>query len=100
MKLAYITSAYGRASDTFIRNEVRQLRELGHTVHTYSVRKPQASCLNDEDLAAERERTTYLLAAGLFRLILAAVAEFLRNPIRFLAAVRIAHRLTGDGVRN
>ena len=36
--IAYLTSAYARASDSFIRGEVAQLRALGFTVHTFSVR--------------------------------------------------------------
>ena len=40
LTIGYLTSIYARVGDTFIRREVDQLRRLGHTVHTFSIRKP------------------------------------------------------------
>ena len=43
VRLGYLTSVYGRASDTFIRSEVAVLRSLGHEVRTFSIRRPAPS---------------------------------------------------------
>src|SRR5919112_307095 len=59
--VAYLTSAYARASDSFIRGEVAQLRALGHTVHTFSVRKSPASELVSEEIRREHAGTEFLL---------------------------------------
>ncbi len=99
-KLAYITSAYGRASDTFIRNEIHELRRLGYFVSTFSVRRPESVHEVDEDVTSERANTTYILAAGVAKLFAATIVEFLRNPIRFCKALRLVHQLTGDGLKN
>lgn len=100
MKVAYITSAYGRASDTFIRNEVGQLRSAGVTVGTFSVRKPEDSHAVDTAIRAERDQTVYLLEQGALQLATAAVAEAIGSPRRFIRAVRLVHQLTGNGLRS
>ncbi len=100
MKIAYITSAYGRASDTFIRNEIKELRRFGHTVETFSIRLPEASHIVDAEISEERARTIYLLSAGIFQFLLAALLEFFRSPLRFLRAFSRTHQLTGDGFKN
>ena len=41
LTIGFITNVYARASDTFIRGEVRELRRIGHTVHTFSIRKAE-----------------------------------------------------------
>ncbi len=80
MTLAYLTSAYARASDTFIRGEVAQLRALGHTVHTFSIRRPAPGELIDEEVRRERAATEDIVAAGPARLAWATLREALRTP--------------------
>ena len=48
--IAYLTSLYARASDSFIRAEVLQLRSFGHTVHTFSILEPDASELVSDEI--------------------------------------------------
>src|SRR4051794_20422799 len=64
MNLAYLPSAYGRASDSFIRGEVAQLRAMGHTVHTFSVRRPSESGDCGEQVEQERAFTKYITETG------------------------------------
>jgi len=59
--LAYLTSLYPRASDTFIRREVAALRRLGHRVETFSVRAPDAGQIVGADVEKEANQTTSLL---------------------------------------
>src|SRR5215213_4715889 len=98
--VAYFTSAYARASDSFIRGEVAQLRALGFTVHTFSVRKSPASELVSEEIRREHGNTEFLLERGaLARLPLAAVRTMVRAPGRFFAAVKLALRCAPPGLK-
>jgi len=97
--IAYLNSLYARAGDTFIRAEVRLLREFGHTVHTFSVREPDASELVGEDIRDEHARTDYILRHGLVRLAACAVLEFLRVPGKTLASLALALRCGWPGIR-
>lgn len=100
MTIAYLTSAYARASDSFIRGEVTQLRALGHTVHTFSVRKSPASELVSDDIRREHANTEFLLERGnAARLARAALGMVVRSPARFLEAARLALRCAAPGVK-
>ena len=99
--IAYLTSAYARASDSFIRGEVAQLRELGFTVPTFSVRKSPASELVSDEIRREHRNTRFLLERhALARLPLAAVKELFRNPSNFLGAARLALKCAPPGLRS
>lgn len=97
--LAYLTSAYARTSDTFIRGEVAQLRKLGFTVHTFSIRKPPAEQAAGEDVERERANTEYLLSAGPVRLLGGALRMAIARPGRFLAAVALGQRCSPPGLK-
>jgi colanic acid/amylovoran biosynthesis glycosyltransferase len=96
--IAYLTSQYARAGDTFIRGEVEQLRRLGHAVHTFSVRKPGPEEVVSDAIRREREQTAYLLEAGAVRLVLAGLRRAIKAPRRFVAAVRTAIRVVPVGI--
>jgi glycosyltransferase involved in cell wall biosynthesis len=97
--IAYLTSAYARAADTFIRCEVEQLRTMGFTVHTFSVRRSAASEAVSEDIRREQENTEYLLHGNAGQLVLAALKTLATKPARFLAAARLAWRTRTPGVK-
>lgn len=99
MILAYLTSAYARASDTFIRAEVTQLRADGHTVHTFSIRRPAASELVSDEIRRERSTTVDIVAAGPLRLLGAGLLELFRSPGRFLSVARLAQRVGTPGLK-
>lgn len=61
MKIAYLTSIYARASDTFIRNEVIELRARGHEVFTFSIRREANDKNVSTEVAAEQSTTDYIL---------------------------------------
>ncbi len=98
-RVAYLTSVYPRATDTFIRSEVEQLRLLGWDVRPFSVRRPSARELVSEEVREESRRTFYLLGAGVLRLAFAAAAALVRSPRRMAAALRLAFRTGAPGVR-
>src|SRR5215212_11989880 len=65
LRIAYLTSAYARPGDTFIRNEVNELRRLGATVDTYSIRRPVIDADAEADIVSHQKTTDYILEAGL-----------------------------------
>ncbi len=97
--IAYLNSFYARASDSFIRAEVLQLRGFGHTVHTFSIRKPPASELVSAEIIDEHARTDYILSHGIAVLTLSVVLEFLRAPLRTLSALGTALRCGAPGIK-
>lgn len=99
MTLAYLTSVYARASDSFIRAEVLQLRSFGHTVHTFSVRAPAVSELVSDEIRNEHARTDYILKHGFLCLFACVLLEFLRAPFRSAAALSLAMRCGWPGVK-
>lgn len=99
MTLAYLTSLYARASDSFVRAEVAELRARGHTVHTFSIREPAEGERSSDDVRAEHDRTDYVLAHGAAALLAAAVRVAARRPAAFARAVALALRLGRPGLR-
>jgi glycosyltransferase involved in cell wall biosynthesis len=98
--IAYLTSAYARASDSFIRGEVAQLRRLGLKVHTFSVRKSPACELVSDDIRREHANTEFLLDKGVVgRLPLAALKALVRSPAKFFRAARLALKCAPPGAR-
>ena len=97
--VAYLTSVYARATDTFIRDEVATLRALGDDVRTYSVRKPLASEVVNPAIEAERDATTYLLDLPRTSLLSATATVLVRSPRRFFKAAAAACRLGRPGLK-
>lgn len=97
MRLAYLTSYYGRASDSFLRDEIAALRELGHEVATFSIRRPGPAEVVDESIRREQEATDYILPGGAGRLLAASARMAARRPGRWLAAKALAWRLGTPG---
>ena len=99
MNIAYITSIYARASDTFIRNEVIALRQRGHTVHTYSIRKAEEDQHVSDEVRREQASTDYLLSHGAAPLLGAFLAAALGAPGALLRAARLAWAIRTPGLR-
>lgn len=99
MKIAYLTSVYGRASDTFVRNEVVELRRRGHTVQTFSIRRHAADAEVDEAVRREQATTDYILERGPWRLAAALLGLAATRPAALLAAARLAWRTRARGLR-
>lgn len=97
--LGYLTSAYARASDTFIRGEVRELRKLGFTIHTFSIRRAESEQVVSEDVRQEQASTEYLLGGDRIRLLKGALQTVAANPARFLGALALAQRCSPPGLK-
>lgn len=99
LTLGYLTSVYARASDTFIRNEVLELRRRGHVVRTYSIREPEGEQLVSDEIRAEQATTLYILPRNLRRAMLATLGLFLTRPARTLSAFALGWRTGAKGLR-
>jgi colanic acid/amylovoran biosynthesis glycosyltransferase len=99
VRLGYLTSVYGRASDTFIRSEVAVLRSLGHEVRTFSIRRPASTELVSDEIRREQAETEAVLEVGFARLAASALASAVRSPRRMLDAIRLAWLVRRPGVK-
>lgn len=97
--IAYLHSVYARVGDTFIRAEVLQLRSMGHTVHTFSIREAGASDLVFPEIRDEHDRTDYILRHGFPSLLGHAILECLRVPGKAYAALSLATRCGWPGIK-
>lgn len=97
--IAYLTSAYARAADTFIRGEVKQLRALGFTVHTFSIRKSHEQEMVSDEVRREQANTDYLLEGNKLRLFWAAIRLGFAHPIRFTRIKLLAQRISPPGIK-
>jgi glycosyltransferase involved in cell wall biosynthesis len=99
LRLGYLTSVYARASDTFIRNEVLELRRREHTVRTYSIRTPEDEQQVSDEIRSERASTLYILPDHARAALLAAARLLLTRPARTLAALALSWRTGAKGLR-
>jgi glycosyltransferase involved in cell wall biosynthesis len=98
MIVAYLVNQYPHVSHTFIRREIAGVEAAGLTVRRFAIRPPGKDLVDPAD-AAECVRTRSLLAAGKFRLLLAALLMLVLHPIRCLRAFRAAWRMGGAAGR-
>jgi glycosyltransferase involved in cell wall biosynthesis len=98
--VAYLTSFYARAGDTFIRREVEELRRLGWTVHTFSIRRADEGEGVSEEILREQRSTTYLLEQGGWKLAAAFFRRAVRSPRRMMRAVSQARAIRWPGLRS
>lgn len=99
MRIAYFTNIYARASDTFIRNEVLELRARGHVVETFSIRRAAADAAVSAEVAAEQASTCYILSVPKARLAVTITRTLVMHPGRSLRALTLAMRTSPAGVR-
>jgi colanic acid/amylovoran biosynthesis glycosyltransferase len=99
MRIAYLTSVYARASDTFIRSEVIELRARGHTVHTFSIRREAADAKVSEEVRSEQANTDYILAHGPWPLARAFLAAGVSSPTRLARTLALAWRTRAPGLK-
>ncbi len=99
MNIAFLASSYPRAVDTAVRNEVLGLRERGHTVHTFSIRRTDVSQLVSELHHREHATTAYIVSDHLWATPFSALKLLLRTPVRFLRALALARRTRPEGIR-
>lgn len=90
MRIAYLINRYPAASHSFIRREIEAIEALGIQVARFSVRPVDTSQLPDERDQAERSKTTVLLDAGAFALVLSGLRYLVTAPGPSLRGLRAA----------
>jgi len=99
VRLAYFTSCYPRATDTFIRREAIGLRARGFEVFTYSVHQAGSGHDVDPEVQAEKQATQYLLPVNYLSLLLDILALALTRPVRVLRTLWLALTTSRAGVK-
>lgn len=99
MRIAYFTSVYPRATDTFIQREVVHLREKGHDVFTYALRAPGADHNLSGLVASERANTVYLLPAKLWLLLKLNLRWIFKYPERYFSTLKLAFKTSKAGLK-
>lgn len=91
-KIAYFINQYPKVSHSFIRREILALERLGFEIQRIALRGWDAELVDAEDMR-ERERTRYVLQAGVMGLIVAALGIVIRSPRRFFSALKLALKM-------
>ena len=99
MTIAYLTSVYPRATDTFVRNEVLRLRDQGHTIHTFSIRRADDSQMVSALVRSESANTEYIVSDHLLETPWSALKMLFRAPRRFWQTLRLALRTRPPGLK-
>ncbi|MEM8946048.1 MAG: glycosyltransferase [Planctomycetota bacterium] len=100
LRVAYLTSAFARPSDTFVRSEVDRLRGMGLDIETFSIRRPEVDANVDANVAKHQGRTDYILETGMLQLFVATIACFFANPLRFSHTKILAWQTCSPGLRS
>jgi glycosyltransferase involved in cell wall biosynthesis len=99
-RLAYLTSLYPAVSHTFIQREIAGLRDLGFTVDTCAVRRPEASQVTGPAERAALADTFYILAAARHPVTLPrAILTALGQPKHLMRMLALAWRTAAPGLR-
>lgn len=98
MRLAYLCNVYPAVSHSFVRREIEGLEAAGHEVRRFSLR-PASRDLKDETDIREAQITEAALGSGLAALALSALVLAVTRPIKTLAAMNVARRVSGPGLK-
>jgi len=98
--LAYLTSVYPAVSHTFIQREIAALRELGFSVETCSMRRPEPDHLTGPEEKEAANSTYYIIeSARNPLLLLRATLSSLARPGRFGKTLALAWSTAQPGAR-
>lgn len=92
MKVAYLVNQYPAVSHTFIRREIAALEAKGMVIERFSIRRSEHGLVDQDDIA-ETSRTTVLLDANAFFLLLQTLSVLVRHPLRFVRALAAATKM-------
>jgi glycosyltransferase involved in cell wall biosynthesis len=98
MKIAYFINQYPKVSHSFIRREILALERQGFEILRIALRGWEGD-LPDEEDRRERCKTRYVLRRGAPDLLLPLLGSLVRSPVRFLAALYLALRMSRDSDR-
>lgn len=99
MNITYFINQYPHVSHTFIRREILELESQGFNIQRIALRG-WSSTIVDETDKSEREKTQYVLSAGLRSLIPYFGKILLKNPKGIWTAVKMVFQMTKMSERN
>ncbi|HEY8085481.1 MAG TPA: glycosyltransferase [Methylophilaceae bacterium] len=99
MNIAYFINQYPKVSHSFIRREILALERLGFTVQRFALRGWDSEVVDTEDIR-ERDRTAYILKAGLAGLLIQTLLTAFTHPLIFLRALRVALKQSAHADRS
>jgi colanic acid/amylovoran biosynthesis glycosyltransferase len=99
MRIAYYTTCYPRATDTFIQREVLGLRQRGIDVRTFAVRRSGADHDISSQIVEEKRNTYYVLPISPAKLISANLTTLIRAPRCYFAVLALALKTRRPGLR-
>ena len=97
--IACVVSRYPAVSHAFIVREVQALRRQGLDVHTFTIRRPRADELLSAADRDEHTRTFAVLPPRPLMLLGAHLRGLITHPLRYVATLAAAQRLSPPGVR-
>ncbi|ELR96297.1 glycosyltransferase family 4 protein [Gloeocapsa sp. PCC 73106] len=98
MRIAYMTSEYPRATDTFIQREIEALRLNGAEVYTFSIRRTGDEHIVGPEQQKERDNTFYVLPPNILRLLLSHLTLLFTAPGRYFKTIVLAWSTRRYGV--
>jgi colanic acid/amylovoran biosynthesis glycosyltransferase len=98
-RVAYLTGEYPRVTDTFIQREVAELRSLGVSVDTFSIRRPRDTTVTNTLQQAAADSTTYVLPTGIGQVVRHHFRALRNNPVRYAKAIRLAATTHRPGIK-
>lgn len=97
--IAYLVSEYPHIRHTYLLREIRGLRKLGWRIETLAMRcEARPSGIYTAEEHEERERSFYILGAGVTEILRAHIDTFVRHPAGFLRAFVKALRYSRSGL--
>jgi colanic acid/amylovoran biosynthesis glycosyltransferase len=92
VRLAYLLSRYPAVSQTFVLNEVAELRRRGVEVHTFTIRRAASEEILSPAYARAFDTTYAVLPPRTWHLLRAHARALIRRPTRYLATLLEAIR--------
>ncbi len=99
IKIGYLTGMYPRATDTFIRGEVDELRRIGFDVQPFCIRRTEEQFLINDEIRAEAERTIPLLSGNGVKLVMGGLKALVCSPRRLWRTWKLARKTGHRGIR-
>ncbi|WP_153914806.1 glycosyltransferase [Shewanella sp. TC10] len=93
MRITYFINQYPQVSHTFIRREILALESQGFEIQRVALRGWDADIADETD-QIERQKTQYILKAGLKSLVPLFFKRLVKQPIAILKALRMAFQLS------
>ena len=100
MRVAYLVSRFPAPSHTFIRREVQALRQQGADIVMFSISPPDGvEVMSDVD-RRDKDETFYVLPPRAVPTLRANAKMLLKNPGRYLGALKASFGHRNPGLRN